>query len=112
MFTFFVFSTGWNIAKAKILQGADFGCPLVVCLPGDGAHGKQKNAKVSERGKGVVLHGRVSERRSHQERKAMTTGHALHNLFYFSYMVRLISLCELATAALTSQARRLFQTKH
>ena len=38
VFTFFVFSTEWNIAKAKILQGADFGCPLVECLPRDGAY--------------------------------------------------------------------------
>jgi hypothetical protein len=66
VFTFFVFGTRWNIAKAKILQGADFGCPLVECLPRDGAHWHQKDAKVSERGKGVVLHGRASERRSHE----------------------------------------------
>jgi hypothetical protein len=81
VFTFFVFSTGWDIAKAKILQGADFGCPLVECLPRDGAHWHQKDAKVSERGKGVVLHGRASERRSRSGEQEQQ-GHEFHILFY------------------------------
>jgi hypothetical protein len=114
MFTFFVFSPGWNIAKAKILQGADFGCPLVECLLRDGAHWHQKDAKVSERGKGVVLHGRASERRSHEvETKSNRVTYKYftscpNSIWYSTANL----LCELATTRLTSQYCGLFQTKH
>lgn len=83
MFTFFVFSTGWNIAQSKILQGADFGCPLVECLPRDGAHWHQKDAKVSERGKGIVLHGRASERCSHETESKDKPGHTCGAIYIF-----------------------------
>ena len=88
MFTFFVFSTWWDIAKAEILQGVDFGCPLVECILGYGAHWHQKDAKVSERGKGVVLHGRAGERRSHEVESKSNGSRTMifHILFYF-YML-------------------------
>lgn len=79
VYTFFVFSARWNIAEAKILQGADFGRPMVECLLRDGAHWHQKDAKVGKRGKGVVLHERASERRSHEAEssKSKQEGHVV-----------------------------------
>ena len=109
MFTFFVFSTGWNIAKAKILQGANLGCPLVECLPGDGAHWHQKDAKVSEGGEGVVLHGRARERRSHEaETRATGSRTVQHSNNIISHLFYLRA----TTTAVSDKARLLFNTDY
>jgi len=60
--TFLIFSTWWNIAEAKVLQGSDFRCPLVERRPRDGSYRHQENTKVRKRSKGVVLHETTRER--------------------------------------------------